>query len=236
MQQSACTACSAYRPCVSHVLAYTSVLPCSESLMLRDILRKVYKMLFWVTSPTWLVCIVLSRVCCVMLYWKCGVFLSWVVSCDISKLMYPFVGYVSWSCAASVYCSGLYMILYSSCKLFWVIYNLVCTVVLGCVQSCTAGVHCSGLCIIMCSRYTLFWARCITWCHTAAVDLGCVCHMILYSQCTWLWVVCDIICVCMRCSQRTALWPSTNLFCLLCREHTFGMGSWLSVTQSLNGS
>ena len=204
--------------------------------MLRDVLQKVYMTLFWVTSPAWLVCIVLSCVCCVMLYRKCGVFLSWVVSCDISKLMYLFVGYVSWSCATSVYCSGLYMILYSSCKLFWVIYNLVCTVVLGCVQSCTAGVHCSGLCIIMCSRYTLFWARCITWCHTAAVDLGCVCHMILYSQCTWLWVVCDIICVCMRCSQRTALWPSTNLFCLLCREHTFGMGSWLSVTQSLNGS
>ena len=268
MQQSACTVCSTYRPCVSHVLAYTSVLHCSKSLMLRDDVQKVC-----------VLCDVVQKVWCL---------LSWVVSRDTSELMYPFVGYVSWSSATSVCCSGLYMILYSSCKLFWVISNLVCTVVLGCVQSCTAGVHCSGLCIILsswctlfwvvynpvqlvytvpgcvqsctagvhcsglciilCSRYTLFWARCITWRHTAAVqcvDLGCVCHMILYSQCTWFWVVCDVIsykkwpggCACLGCSLSTALWPSSNLLCLLCREHTFRMGSqWLPVAQSLNGS
>ena len=183
MQQSACTVCSTYRPCVSHVLAYTSVLHCSKSLMLRDDVQKVC-----------VLCDVVQKVWCL---------LSWVVSRDTSELMYPFVGYVSWSCATSVCCSGLYMILYSSCKLFWVISNLVCTVVLGCVQSCTAGVHCSGLCIILCSWCTLFWVvynpvqlvytvpGCVQSC-TAGVHCSGLCT-ILYSWCTLFWVVYNLV-------------------------------------------
>ena len=166
MQQSACTVCSTYRPCVSHVLAYTSVLHCSKSLMLRDDVQKVC-----------VLCDVVQKVWCL---------LSWVVSRDTSELMYPFVGYVSWSSATSVCCSGLYMILYSSCKLFWVISNLVCTVVLGCVQSCTAGVHCSGLCIILSSWCTLFWVV-YNLVQQIYIVLGQVHHMTSHSSCSVRW-------------------------------------------------